>query len=334
MFILETIQEQCSDVVLAKILSLVHTIFNIIFIVVPILLIVSATISMISLLANPDQKNGTKKVVMKFAAAIMVFFLPTITDLVINMIPGNSFSVSACWNYADEASENIHFSTFENWASANGSLSSDLALLQKYYGNTTGESGGTGDNKGDAGSYNPASCKAQVLTGGQRVPIYYQNNPNCDWGSFNSSETVADSGCGFTSVAMILTYFTGSEITPTSVVNRYKDSYFQPGSGMRHSLAIQIANDYNLSVSSTNSASSVVNALKEGRVVLARGPESGYSGGLFSSGGHFIVLRGIDDSGKIYVNNPNYYRQDENTQGFTINQIDAWATNYWTYAAR
>ena len=337
MFILDAtlIQNTCSDPVLARILSLVHLVFQIICIIAPILLIVSAVVGLISLLANPDQKNGTKKVVMKFFAAVMIFFLPWLTDLVINLVPGNSFSISACWNYADEKNEQIGQPIFGAWSSStNGSLSSDLALLEKYYGNTTGESGGTGDNKGDVGSYNPASCKAQVLTGGQRVPIYYQNNPNCDWGSFNSSETVADSGCGFTSVAMILTYLTGSEITPTSVVNRYKDSYFQPGSGMRHSLAIQIANDYNLSVSSTNSASSVVNALKEGRVVLARGPESGYSGGLFSSGGHFIVLRGIDDSGKIYVNNPNYYRQDENTQGFTINQIDAWATNYWTYAAR
>ena len=329
MFILDTtlIQNTCSDPVLARILSLVHLVFQIICIIAPILLIVSAVVGLISLLANPDQKNGTKKVVMKFFAAVMIFFLPWLTDLVINLVPGNSFSISACWNYADEKNEQIGQSVFGAWSSStNGSLSSDLALLEKYYGNNIDN-----DNLGSAPEV--LSCSSQILSGGLPVPVYYQNNPNCNWGSFSDRTTVADSGCGFTSIAMILTYLTGNTITPARVVQQYQEQY-KVSSGMSHGLATRIANDYNLSVSYTNSPSAVVKALQEGKVVLARGEQSANSGGLFSRGGHFIVLRGIDDNGHIYINNPDYGRRGENTQSFTIDQIDAWATKYWTYAAR
>ena len=44
----------------------------------------------------------------------------------------------------------------------------------------------------------------------------------------------------------------------------------------------------------------VVKALQDGRPVISyQGP------GLFTSGGHFIVLTGVDENGKIHVNDPN-----------------------------
>ena len=60
---------RCADYALANILNTVHQVVNMIAIIVPILLIISIIFSLVGFLVNVDQKNKSKKIIQKLAAA-------------------------------------------------------------------------------------------------------------------------------------------------------------------------------------------------------------------------------------------------------------------------
>ena len=76
---------------------------------VPIILIVSLIITLISAVTNPDQKDLLKKIVFKVLAAIIVFFLPSIVNVIMTWLPDNAggFNVTSCWQAAREASGSL-----------------------------------------------------------------------------------------------------------------------------------------------------------------------------------------------------------------------------------
>ena len=63
----------CSSEFLLGIFSVVKRIILLIQILVPIILIVFASVSLIKLVRNPEEKNGIKKIINQFIAAIIVF---------------------------------------------------------------------------------------------------------------------------------------------------------------------------------------------------------------------------------------------------------------------
>ncbi len=91
--------ENCNDVSLMNILVIVKNILTIIQIVVPILLLMFATIQFIQLVKNPEENNGIKKVIHKFLAAVIVFFIPMTVNVVMGML-GETTDISKCWNTA------------------------------------------------------------------------------------------------------------------------------------------------------------------------------------------------------------------------------------------
>ncbi len=91
----------CSSETLPGILSIVKRIMILIQIVVPILLIVFASISLIKLLKNPEEKNGIKKIINQFIAAVIIFFIPLLVNVVM-ILAGDSNEISSCWNNASE----------------------------------------------------------------------------------------------------------------------------------------------------------------------------------------------------------------------------------------
>lgn len=86
---------------------LIKNILEVLRIVVPIGLIVMTTIDITKKVINPDEKDGQKKIMTRFAAAIIVFLIPTIIGIVFKLIDigkngGNSYqesrsNLSACW---------------------------------------------------------------------------------------------------------------------------------------------------------------------------------------------------------------------------------------------
>ena len=133
---------------------------------------------------------------------------------------------------------------------------------------------------------------------GMQIPHYLQTNyPSIPYGG----GSIASSGCGPTSFAMIASYLTGSTITPVDAVAWCGNAYYAPGAGTYWSYFQAASEHFGCgTVTQTTDANAVLQALSQGcPVISSQGP------GLFTSGGHFIVLRGITASGKVLVNDPN-----------------------------
>ena len=88
----------------------VKNILNLIMIIVPILLIIFGSISFIKLVKNPEEKNGTKKIINQFLAAAIVFFVPLFVNVVMGML-GENNSISRCWNDASKNGEATYISS-------------------------------------------------------------------------------------------------------------------------------------------------------------------------------------------------------------------------------
>ena len=96
----------CNDGGMVLLLDVSRRVLNIIQIVIPILLIVWASLGFVQLVINPDEKNGQKKIFNKFIAAIVVFLLPTLVNFVIGLMP-ETFSLNACWKQAQNKAETV-----------------------------------------------------------------------------------------------------------------------------------------------------------------------------------------------------------------------------------
>lgn len=91
----------CSDIGLAKILSIINNIIQLVHIIVPIILIIMATINLIELMSTPEEKKLLKKLFNKILAAIIVFMVPTIMNAFLNILP-NNYDLAGCLKAAKE----------------------------------------------------------------------------------------------------------------------------------------------------------------------------------------------------------------------------------------
>ena len=90
---------ECSSPALAGILNAVKNILSLIGIVAPIVLLIMASINLIRLMKNPDDKKGLPRLRNSAIAAAVVFMVPVFVNAVMGMLDDN-FTVSACWNSA------------------------------------------------------------------------------------------------------------------------------------------------------------------------------------------------------------------------------------------
>lgn len=98
MYILD-IMEMCNDVTLSAVLPVVKTVMLIIQIVVPAALLISFTVDFVKLTINPDEKDSFRKLLNKVIAAVIVFALPLLVNLVMGAV-GEKTDFSSCWNNA------------------------------------------------------------------------------------------------------------------------------------------------------------------------------------------------------------------------------------------
>lgn len=133
---------------------------------------------------------------------------------------------------------------------------------------------------------------------GMKIPHYLQTDyANVPYGSSN----IAACGCGPTSFAMIASYLTGTTITPADAVAWCGNSYYVWGAGTSWSYFEAAAKHFGCgAVRESYDANEVLKALSEGHPVI-----SSQHAGLFTRGGHFIVLRGVENGNKVLVNDPN-----------------------------
>ena len=88
----------CSDPALASLLSVADKLLSLIQILAPIVLLCGATYHLIKMMQNPEEKKNFSKVKNSFLAAAVIFFIPILVDVVLNMA-GNT-NIGQCYKNA------------------------------------------------------------------------------------------------------------------------------------------------------------------------------------------------------------------------------------------
>ena len=145
---------------------------------------------------------------------------------------------------------------------------------------------------------------------GMPIPMLFQY----DYGEIvctinGTPRSVATSGCGATSVSMVVAYLTGNtDQTPYTLFYRAVETGRYHGSGLGHDALSWLLRENGVqSRWIANNGPAILQALRAGKPVIAHmGP------GIFTSQGHYIVLRGVTEDGKILVNDPNSWSRSCN----------------------
>lgn len=158
------------------------------------------------------------------------------------------------------------------------------------------------------------------------VPLYFQNDyPNVRYGS----GSIASSGCSVTALAMVATYLTGHTYMPDELAD-----YFSTYNSINHMDKLEYMSDMlQLPWEKAENFHVALNALKKGKIIIAL--MNGNS--LFTSGQHFIVWTGINEEGKIMVNDPNvdnyslWNLKNAFVEGFDEGDICCGYSGAWIY---
>lgn len=164
-----------------------------------------------------------------------------------------------------------------------------------------------------------------VPEGGMAIPLYDQK----DYGDVPfGGGSIATSGCAPTSFAMVASYLLGSRITPVDAMQWCGNAYYVPGAGTGWGYFYGAASHFGLKVAETSDPGTVLAALAQGKpVISSQGP------GLFTSFGHFIVLRGVTFDGRVLVNDPNDSpAKNYASRAFDMgSEIHPTSRNYWIF---
>lgn len=328
----------CTSSEMSYLMSSFRNIYSIIQIIAPILLMCAATYRLIRLMKNPEEKNGIKVIVNSFLAAAIIFFIPMLVSAVLNMVPSQG-QLAACWEAAGESKRlavaSSYISDSEDKRVKVVAEEEYEAGVKKPVTSSGGSSSGSSSSGGDySGAETPSEAgpltNVKYLEGGLPIPLYYQQDYKDVSLKPGTSKTVSSSGCGFTSCAMIVSYLLDKKITPREFVGDWSRKYYVYNQGMSWGLPQATVEHYGLGdVESTTSSSRMVEALRNGHPVM-----SSQSAGLFTSGGHLIVLRGVTSDGKILVNDPNRGNavgKNYNTRKFTVAEIERSNKRYFIF---
>lgn len=171
----------------------------------------------------------------------------------------------------------------------------------------------------------------------ENIPLFIQWDGR--WGnkSYGKSGTIGSSGCGPTSFAMIATGLDASidelDINRDGILDPYESSVYSvsigdriEGAGTSWDFFIMAAAITKLKVTQIipSEYKKVVEALQKGQPVIAS-----MTAGHFTKGGHFIVLKGLDPSGRVIINDPNSIENSNVT--WDISVIVSEAVQFWAY---
>jgi hypothetical protein len=129
------------------------------------------------------------------------------------------------------------------------------------------------------------------------------------------TDNIGGYGCGPTSMSIVVSSLTGSTVDPIEMAEwAYKNGYWCSKSGSYHSLIPGAAKAWGLAVEGCTASEPqrILDALSEGKLVVAL-----MTKGHFTSSGHFIVLRGVQD-GKILVADPASYNRSQKSWDLSI----------------
>lgn len=159
------------------------------------------------------------------------------------------------------------------------------------------------------------------------VPLYYQYASS--WGKVSYGDaTISQNGCAPTSIAMVLSYLKKSEIYPNDITAYTGNRYYVNGVGSSWDIFSACAQHWGVTCNYIGtSGQRILQELSQGHpVILSMGP------GTFTKGGHLIVLTGVSEDGKIYVNDPNdNAKKNHYGQEFSLSLITMEAKGGWSF---
>lgn len=146
-----------------------------------------------------------------------------------------------------------------------------------------------------------------LIIKGSKLDVVYYNQGDPRWANKpygkNSANTIQAAACGPTSLSIIVSTLTGTHYDPIYMANWcYNQGFYVEGQGSSHELIPKGAEAFGLKVErvSKGEYKKVLNALADGDklVGVIVGP------GTFTTYGHFFVLTGMTESGKITIADP------------------------------
>lgn len=98
----------CDTLGFLQVMNLIKILLNIIRFVIPIIIIVLLIKDLVRNIIDPNNKDGIKTIINRITAAIIVFLVPTLIDLLINFINvatdneyDTNYKVSSCYTNAN-----------------------------------------------------------------------------------------------------------------------------------------------------------------------------------------------------------------------------------------
>lgn len=154
--------------------------------------------------------------------------------------------------------------------------------------------------------------------------IYSQYDPkwvNLPYGT----STIGASGCAPSSMAMAIANLSDPSVTPVDVTNfGNQNNTYIPGEGSSWALIPLAAAHWNLKETDIGTdLNAAIGAIKTGSIIVA----SGKGAVPFTTGGHFITLRGVDANGKILVGDPAH--KDANNTAYDPSELAKSIQNMW-----
>ena len=169
--------------------------------------------------------------------------------------------------------------------------------------------------------------------------VYYsQTDPTWKDTQFcgKSDTNIGKSGCGVTSMAMVISTLSNTTVTPLDTMNEAHelgrcgyDSNGTPIVGTQAGYFTDVAEKYELTVTTltkdSNGKEKALQTLRNGGLIIANVG----SNSPFTTGGHYIVIRRIASGRMVYVGDPNH--QELFNTSYSIDDfIDkGWVTNGW-----
>lgn len=160
-----------------------------------------------------------------------------------------------------------------------------------------------------------ASLGSVTFSDGVTQVVYFNQLDERYAGKPYGTDNIGGYGCGPTAMSIVVSSLSNETVDPVKMAEwSYKNGYWCKGSGSYHALIPAAAGAWGLPVSGCTASETqrIVDALSEGKLVVAI-----MSKGHFTSGGHFIVLRGVKD-GKIMVADPASYSRSEQLWDLSI----------------
>lgn len=160
-----------------------------------------------------------------------------------------------------------------------------------------------------------------VLPG--EVPVVYFNQADAAWADIiydtrkNKTQTIRSGGCGPVSMAIVYSSLKQEIKTPADMAEfAMKNGYCAAPQGSYRSLFTRGAEELGLrSCYAGDDLEEALTYLSDGCLVVAlMGP------GIFCEGGHFIVIRGITEDGKVLI--ADCWNEKNNEKEFDINVIN------------